>query len=229
MTSNFPDEILGRLKRTSVVAGFSVEKVGNAAPVAAALLAGGIDAIELTLRTPVAIDAIRAISVEVPGMLIGVGTVLTPEQAGEAKSAGADFGVSPGVNPRVVKEAIDIGLPFAPGIATPSELETAIDLGCHFVKFFPAESLGGIPYLRSMGAPYKHLGIQFFPLGGVNADNMVDYLREPNVVAIGGSWIVNQSLVENEDWAGIASRATEVRTLLADGSLQQQEPIVELS
>ena len=221
MMVNFPDDILRQLKRTSVVAGFSVGRVDHAVPVAKALFAGGIKAIEVTLRTPVAIAAIRAICVEIPEMLIGVGTILTPEQAAEVKSAGADFGVSPGVNPRVIKEAINVGLPFAPGIATPSELEAAIEIGCRFVKFFPAESLGGVSYLRSMGAPYKHLGIQFFPLGGLNAENMLDYLREPNVAAVGGSWIVNESLVEAEDWPGIALRAAGVRTLLSAGSTQQ--------
>jgi 2-dehydro-3-deoxyphosphogluconate aldolase/(4S)-4-hydroxy-2-oxoglutarate aldolase len=228
MTYEFPKETLARLRESQVVAGFSVEDVAHAVPVAEALLAGGIDAIELTLRTPVAVDAIRAIYAEVPDMLLGVGTLLTPEQAAEAKAAGADFGVAPGLNSRVVSEAGAIGLPFAPGIATPSELESAIELGCRLVKFFPAEAAGGIPYLHSMGAPYKHLGIQYFPLGGLNAENMLDYLREPNVPAIGGSWIVNESLVENRDWAGIASRAAEVRSILAESKPRQGESIREL-
>ena len=228
MINSFPQEILQQLKTSGVVAGFAVEKVEHAVPVAEALLAGGIDAIELMLRTPVAIDAIRAISTEVPTMLIGVGTILTPELATESKAAGADFGVAPGLNPRVVSEANTIGLPFAPGIATPSELESAIELGCRFVKFFPAEALGGISYLRSMGAPYKHLGIQYFPLGGLNAENMADYLKEPNVPAIGGSWIVNESLVENEDWAGIASRAAEVRSILLESTQKRHEPVIKL-
>ena len=228
MINNFPDEILQRLRQASVVAGFSVNKVEHAVPVAEALLAGGIDAIELTMRTPVAIDAVRAIGIEVPDMLLGVGTILTSGQAVEAKAAGADFGVAPGLNARVVNESSNIGLPFAPGIATPSELESAIGLGCRFVKFFPAEALGGIRYLQSMGAPYQHLGIQYFPLGGLNAENMLDYLREPSVAAIGGSWVVNESLVENGDWAGIASRAAEVRATLSEGRTQHSESIAEL-
>ncbi len=228
MMNNFPDDILHRLKRTGVVAGFSVDKVKHAVPVAEALLAGGIDAIEMTLRTPVAIEAMRAICVEVPTMLIGVGTILTPELAAEVKTAGADFGVAPGMNPRVVSAANDIGLPFAPGIATPSDLEAAIELGCRFVKFFPAEASGGIPYLRSMGAPYKHLGIQYFPLGGLNAENMVEYLREPNVPAIGGSWIVQKALVEEEDWPSITARAAEVRSILAENYAPQHEEALEV-
>ncbi|QDS98498.1 bifunctional 4-hydroxy-2-oxoglutarate aldolase/2-dehydro-3-deoxy-phosphogluconate aldolase [Adhaeretor mobilis] len=223
MITCFPTEILERLRTAQVVAGFSVEKVEFAVPVAEALLAGGIDVIELTLRTDAGIEAVKAISAEVPEMLVGVGTILTPEQAAEAKAAGADFGVSPGLNPRVVNEANAIGLPFAPGISTPTELEAAIELGCRFVKFFPAEAAGGIQYLKSMGAPYKHLGIEYFPLGGLNAENMVQYLSEPNVAAIGGSWIVQESLVAENNWAAIASRAAEVRSLLEGSSSVQRE------
>ncbi|WP_442505141.1 bifunctional 4-hydroxy-2-oxoglutarate aldolase/2-dehydro-3-deoxy-phosphogluconate aldolase [Novipirellula sp. SH528] len=208
----FPNDILQRLKRTGVVAGFSVEKVEHAVPLAKALLDGGIEAIELTLRTPAGIEAIKAICTHVPEVLVGVGTILTPDTVLQVKSAGAAFGVAPGMNPRVVRAAQDAGLPFAPGIATPSDLEAAIELGCQFVKFFPAEALGGITYLRSMSAPYKHLGIEYFPLGGLNAENMMDYLREPNVPAIGGSWIVKQELVNNEDWAGLTARAADVVT-----------------
>lgn len=210
MANEFPEEILTRLRKTQVVAGFSVEKVEHAVPLSRALLDGGIDAIELTLRTPAAMAGLRSICEEVPEMLVGVGTILTPELVGEVKNAGADFGVSPGMNPRVVQAAHDIGLPFAPGIATPTELEAAIEMGCRFVKFFPAEASGGVAYLRSMSAPYKHLGIQYFPLGGLNADNMADYLQEPNVPTIGGSWIVKQDLVAAGDWAGITARAADV-------------------
>lgn len=215
--SLFPLEMIERMKKTGVVAGFSVENVKHAVPLANALLAGGIEVIELTFRTPAALDALRAISAGVPEMLVGVGTILTPEQVVQVKAAGADFGVSPGMNPRVIKAAQEAGLPFAPGIATPSDLEAAIELGCRFVKFFPAESLGGLPYLRSMGTPYKHLGIQYFPLGGLNAQNMGDYLKESNVPTIGGSWIVKNELVDNEDWAGLTARAADVIKALQNG------------
>lgn len=198
------------MEKSGVVAGFSIEKVEHAVPLAKALLAGGINVIELTFRTPAALDALKAISSEVPEVLAGVGTILTPEQVQQVKEAGADFAVSPGMNPRVIKAAVELGVPFAPGISTPSDLEAAIELGCRFVKFFPAEAAGGVPYLRSMSAPYKHLGIQYFPLGGLNAENMVDYLKEPNVPTIGGSWIVKQDLVNAGDWDGITARAAEV-------------------
>ncbi|MCM2371170.1 bifunctional 4-hydroxy-2-oxoglutarate aldolase/2-dehydro-3-deoxy-phosphogluconate aldolase [Aporhodopirellula aestuarii] len=207
---SFPTEILDRLKKSGVVAGFSVDKVEHAVPLAKALLAGGIDAIELTLRTAAGMQSVQAICAGVPEMLVGVGTILTPETAVEVKAAGADFGVAPGMNPRVVRAAQEAGLPFAPGIATPSDLEAAIELGCRFVKFFPAEPAGGIAYLRSMAAPYQHLGIEYFPLGGINAENMSTYLSEPYVPTVGGSWIVKKELVDREDWAGITARAAAV-------------------
>lgn len=212
--NTFPQEMIDRLAKSGVVAGFNVDKTEHAVPIAKALLAGGINAIELTFRTPAALDALKAIADAKLDMLVGVGTILTPEQAVQAKEAGADFAVAPGMNPRVIKKAQEIGLPFAPGIATPSELEISAELGCRFVKFFPAEAQGGIKYLRSMGAPYKHLGIQYFPLGGVNAENMIDYLNEPNVPTVGGSWIVKKDLVDAEDWEGITARAAEVRNAL---------------
>ena len=206
----FPTEILERLRCCGVVAGFSVDDVRHAVPIAEALLAGGIDAIELTLRTDAGIASVKEICRNVPEMLVGVGTILTPETVGEVKQAGAAFGVAPGLNRQVVAQAQTVGLPFAPGIVTPSDLEAAVELGRRFVKFFPAEAAGGVKYLKSLSAPYQHLGIQYFPLGGINADNMLDYLREPNVAAVGGSWIVKPDLVQNEDWTGLQSRAAVV-------------------
>jgi 2-dehydro-3-deoxyphosphogluconate aldolase/(4S)-4-hydroxy-2-oxoglutarate aldolase len=206
----FPESLLQKLSAARVVAGFSVDRVEDAVPLAQALLAGGISVVELTLRTEAGMAAVKAISEGVPAMLLGVGTILTPQQAAQVQANGADFGVSPGLNIRVIQAAREAGLPFAPGICTPSELETALEHDCRFVKFFPAESAGGLAYLRSMAAPYAHLGVQYFPLGGVNADNMKDYLRQPNIPAIGGSWIVKKELVDAGDWDQITARAAEV-------------------
>ena len=208
--SAFPEELLSHLEKRGVVAGFSVEKIKHAVPLAKALLAGGIDVIELTLRTPIGLNAVKLIANKVPEMVVGVGTILTPETAVAVKKAGAHFGVAPGMNPRVVKAAREAGLPFAPGICTPSDLEAAIELGCRFVKFFPAEAAGGVTYLKSMAAPYNHLGIRYFPLGGVNSENMLDYLAEDNVPTVGGTWIVAKNLVQNEAWAGITAAAQKV-------------------
>lgn len=214
MNATFPPQLLKRLQATRLVAAFSIDRVESAVPVARALRAGGVDAIELTLRTPAAVEALKAIADGVPEMLIGAGTVLTPESVVQVEAAGAHFGVSPGLNRRVVSEAQARGLPFAPGIATPSELETAIELGCRVVKFFPAEGLGGTAYLQSMAAPYRHLGIKYFALGGLNPDNIRQYLDQSDVVTVGGTWIVFKELVEKQDWAGISARADEARRLV---------------
>lgn len=211
MSSLFPDKIIKQMELSGVVAGFSVDKVEHAVPIARALLAGGLNVIELTLRTAAAFDSLQSICAEVPEIVAGVGTILTPEQASQVKALGAAFGVSPGMSPDVIKACRDLGLPFAPGVVSPTDLEAAIALGCRFVKFFPAEAAGGVQYLRSMSTPYNHLGVLYFPLGGINEENIGDYLKEPNVPTVGGSWIVKKELVEKEDWEGIRWRAEAVR------------------
>ena len=213
--SAFPESIMQRLEAAKVVAGFSIDRIEDAVPLAKALLAGGISVFELTLRTEAGMAAIKEISEGVPDMLLGVGTILTPDQARQVKANGADFGVSPGMNRNVIRAAQAADLPFAPGILTPSELEAALECGCRFVKFFPAEAAGGIPYLRSISAPYAHLGVKFFPLGGLNANNMVNYLLEKNVPAIGGSWIVKPDLVAQKAWDQITTRPAEVCQIAA--------------
>lgn len=201
---------MNRINDARVVAGFSIEEVEHAVPLCRALLKGGISVIELTLRTDAGLAAVKEISTQVPEILLGVGTILTPEQATAVHAAGGHFGVAPGLNAAVVREAAKVGLPFAPGIATPSELETALSLGCRWVKLFPAESLGGLNYLKAMAAPYAHLGVKYFPLGGINADNMKDYLARADVPAVGGSWIVKSDLVREGNWSEISARAADV-------------------
>ncbi len=142
-------------------------------------------------------------------MLAGVGTVLTPAQVADVHAAGAAFAVAPGTNPTVLQAAKEIGLPFAPGVATPSEIEQALELGCRILKFFPAEPIGGLPYLKSMATPYAHLGIRFMPLGGVNATNIVDYMKSPLVLGVGGSWIATKQTIAARDWDAITATARE--------------------
>ncbi len=205
----FPDAMLQRITRARVVAGFAIDDISTAVPLAKALLAGGIDVIELMLRTDAGIEAVREIAQNVPEMLVGVGTVLRPDQVSAVHAAGAHFAVSPGFNPSVVTAARDLGLAFAPGVATPTDLEAAIELGCRFVKLFPAAGLGGVDYLKSMAAPYAPLGIKYFPLGGVNPDNMKSYLACDAVAAVGGSWIASAPLIAAGDWAGLTARAAD--------------------
>ncbi len=212
--SRIPAELLERIERCGVVAVLVVDELAHAVPLATALMDGGIDVMELTLRTPVALDALRAIRAEVPGMVSAVGTVLTPEQAGEAAIAGAAFGVAPGLSPRVVRAARKVGLPFAPGVATASDLEAALELGCREVKFFPAESTGGMSYLKSMAAPYAHLGVRFVPLGGIKPDHVRAYLSSSLVLAVGGSWIAPRDMIQREDWDAIRINAARARAIV---------------
>ncbi|MFO7937754.1 MAG: bifunctional 4-hydroxy-2-oxoglutarate aldolase/2-dehydro-3-deoxy-phosphogluconate aldolase [Kiritimatiellia bacterium] len=216
---NFTTDMLNRFKKCGAAAGFTPTSAEKAVQLSKALIKGGIDIIELTLRTPTALEGLKRVCIEVPEMMVIAGTVLTPEQVMEVKKAGAHCAVAPGTNPRVVRAAQEAELPFAPGIVTPSELEAAIELGCRFVKFFPAGASGGIPYLRSMATPYKHLDIQYFPLGGVNLGNIVDYLKEENIPVAGGSWLTKKELTESENWDAITERAAELRRVLDESGV----------
>jgi 2-dehydro-3-deoxyphosphogluconate aldolase/(4S)-4-hydroxy-2-oxoglutarate aldolase len=202
-------QLTDRLRASRVIAVLTVEDARSAVPLARALVAGGIDVMELTLRTPAALDALRAIIAEVPEMLAGAGTVLSPKQVTEVRAAGAAFAVSPGINPRVVEAAQKEGLFFAPGVATPSDIEQALEFDCHILKFFPAESCGGLAYLKNMAAPYLHRGLQFIPLGGLSASNVQAYLQDPLIIAVGGSWIASREQIAAQDWVGITKVARE--------------------
>jgi 2-dehydro-3-deoxyphosphogluconate aldolase / (4S)-4-hydroxy-2-oxoglutarate aldolase len=214
MEPAFSDDLLLHLRRNGVIAVLMIDRVEDAVPLARALLAGGVTAIELTLRTPSALDSLRRIHEEVPEMVTGVGTILTPKQANEALEAGASFGVAPGMNPRVVAEAHRIGLPFAPGVCTPTDIELAVEAGCKLLKFFPSEPSGGLPYLRTISAPFMHLGVQFIPLGGVGPANAAQYLKEPSVLALGGSWLAPKDLIAKGDWAAITQLAREASDIV---------------
>ncbi len=210
----FTKTLLTHLHRSGVLAVLIIDNPDDAVPVAKALVAGGVNCMELTLRTPAAMEALRRILTEVPDMIAGVGTVLTPQQVQEVAAAGAAFGVAPGMNPRVVAEARRTRLPFAPGICTPSDIEQALECGCRLLKFFPAEPLGGMTYLKSIAAPYAHLDLRFIPLGGVDAGNAERYLGEPSIQALGGSWIAPRDLIQKRDWPAITQRARQVAEIV---------------
>ncbi|TWU08031.1 bifunctional 4-hydroxy-2-oxoglutarate aldolase/2-dehydro-3-deoxy-phosphogluconate aldolase [Stieleria varia] len=216
MKSQFSEESLDRIRRCGVIAVVVVDEPADVVPLSKALLACKIDVIELTLRTPKAIDALRRVKDEVPEMLAGVGTILTADQVREVSQAGAAFGVAPGLNANVVQAAQDCGLPFAPGVVTPSEIESAVQLGCRELKFFPAEASGGIDYLRSVAAPYAHLGLQYIPLGGIKAHCLAEYLHDPAVLAVGGSWIAPRKQIQDKDWSLVIDRATEAKRIVLE-------------
>lgn len=209
MAAAFNEEIAARIRASGVVAVVILRDLEAAVPLARALVKGGIQAVELTLRTPAALPALAQMKREAPGILIGAGTVLSPSDLKAAREAGADFGVSPGVNLRVLEAAAREGFSFAPGVATPTDIEMALEHGCKLLKFFPAEQIGGLPYLRAISAPYEHLGVQYIPLGGLNEQLMTSYLERPNVAAIGGSWMVTPELVAAGEWDKIAALARQ--------------------
>ncbi|MCX6879626.1 MAG: bifunctional 4-hydroxy-2-oxoglutarate aldolase/2-dehydro-3-deoxy-phosphogluconate aldolase [Verrucomicrobia bacterium] len=180
-----------------------------AEPLAEALLAGGLDVMEITFRTAAAASAIRRIAAGFPEMLLGAGTLLEREQVLRAREAGAVFGLAPGLNPRVVEAATACGLYFAPGVMTPSEVERAMELGCMLLKFFPAEAAGGLGMLQALAGPYRHTGVKFIPTGGVTSGNLGEYLKLPMVAAIGGSWMVDKALVAAGRWDEITRLTRE--------------------
>jgi 2-dehydro-3-deoxyphosphogluconate aldolase/(4S)-4-hydroxy-2-oxoglutarate aldolase len=207
MKQAFPPTIADRIKKTGIIAVLIIDRVEDGVPLAKALIQGGVDVMELTLRTDAALGALKEIRAHVPEMLAGVGTVLTPAQVAAVKAAGAEFAVSPGINPRVVNAAVESGIPFGPGVATPTDIENALECGCTLLKFFPAEPSGGLAFLKAMAAPYLHLGVQFIPLGGVNEKNMATYLADPLITAIGGSWLAPRELIREGRWAEITQLA----------------------
>jgi len=215
MNEIFPSELQSAIQRNGVMAVLVIDDAADAVPLARALLAGGVNVMELTLRTPSAMEALKLIRAEVPEMIAGVGTVLTPQQVGEVRAADASFAVAPGINPLVVREAAAVGLPFAPGICTPTDIEMALQEGCKLLKLFPAGPQGGLPYLNSIAAPYQHLGVRFIPLGGVSAGNAAEYLASPLVAALGGSWLAPRDLIKAHDWQAITERAREITGIVA--------------
>ncbi len=193
-----------------------IDDASAAVPLAKALLACQIDVIEITLRTPVAIDAMRRIRDEVPEMLVGAGTILNANQIQEVKVAGAAFGVAPGLSEEVVREARSTGLPFAPGVITPSEIQQAIGMGCRQLKIFPIEPIGGIKYLRTMVMPFEHLGMKYFVSGGIHVGNAAAYLHSKDITAIGGAWIAPQNLIRNQNWSAVIDNAIEAVALVKE-------------
>jgi 2-dehydro-3-deoxyphosphogluconate aldolase/(4S)-4-hydroxy-2-oxoglutarate aldolase len=207
-------DLEGALHVAGVVPVVEIADAETAAPLAEALLAGGIACVEITFRTDAAAAAIAAIRSAVPEMLVGAGTVLTPEQADVALAAGAHFLVAPGFGPSVVRHAAEIGLPIVPGACTPTEIQMALAAGIALVKFFPAEAAGGIPYLRALTGPFG--SVRFVPTGGVDAGNLAAYLAVPGVVACGGSWLVRRAWLARGDFGSVRAAAEEAATIVAE-------------
>lgn len=206
--------IIDKIRKSAILAVIVLDNLNHTKPLIEALLQGGVNTIELTLRTPIALHAAKIIKKEYPEILLGFGTVLTKEQVNKVIDVGADFAVSPGCNPKIISEAKRLGLFFAPGIMTPTDIEIAIEEGCKILKYFPAETSGGMKHLRSMAAPYQYLGLEFIPLGGVNISNVRNYLESPEIIAVGGSWVAKRNLIQEENWNKITSNAKEVTSII---------------
>lgn len=204
-----------RIAARKIVPVAALDAADHAEPLAEALLAGGLDVMEVTFRTKAAPEAIRRIARRFPEILLGAGTLLEPGQVAQAHDAGAVFGLAPGLNESVVAAAARLGMVFTPGVMTPSEIDRALGLGCRLLKFFPAENAGGARMLAAQAAPFAHTGARFVPTGGINAGNLADYLRLPVVAAVGGSWMVDRKLVAAGDFAEVTRRTKEALATVA--------------
>lgn len=195
------NKVVEELGKIGIVPVIALDDAKDAEPLAKALIEGGLPCAEVTFRTAAAEESIRIMASKYPELVVGAGTVLTPEQADRAMNAGAKFIVSPGLNPKVVKHCIDKGYPIVPGTSNPSDVEVAIELGLDVVKFFPAEAAGGLNMIKSMAAPYTNM--KFMPTGGINAGNLKSYLDFGKIVCCGGSWMVKKDMVVAGDFEGI--------------------------
>ncbi len=204
-TRNWKIAPLDVLNAGPVVPVIVIQKIEQAVPLAQALLAGGVKVLEVTLRSEVAVDAIRLISREVPGAIVGAGTVASPEDLEAVAEAGAVFAISPGLTPTLLDAANQGPIALIPGISTASELMFGMEMGYTEFKFFPAEAAGGVQMLKSIGGPFPH--ITFCPTGGVSPKNYNDYLALANVACVGGSWIVPSREIEMENWDAITKLA----------------------
>ena len=204
-------KLLSLLGTQPVIPVLTIDSAENAVPLARALARGGLPVIEITLRTPAALEAVRRASGEVEEAVVGAGTVLSPGQYEAAAAAGSRFVVSPGVTPSLLAAAAGSDVPFLPGAATPGEILSARDAGLRFLKFFPAEQAGGAAFLKALAAPIPD--IRFCPTGGITAANAADYLKLPNVACVGGSWVAPDRLVAAGAWDEIEVLAREAAGL----------------
>ena len=188
-----------------------LEDAEQAVPTAKALLAGGINAMEITFRTAAAKASIAKVAAEVPEMIVGAGTVVNVQQVHDAIEAGAKFLVSPGSDAEVIAEAMKLGVPITPGVVTPSEIMMGLKLGVKVFKFFPAESFGGLKTIKALCGPFPQ--IRFIPTGGISLANAAEYLKNPRVQAIGGSWMVTKDMVAAGDFAGITEKSAAATAL----------------
>ena len=215
MSAILPQTIKDSLSRSQIIATPHIEKKEETPFILEALLKGGINWVEITLRTPIALDIIQLITKEFPEINVMAGTVIERDQVAEVQDAGALVAVSPNISIHVLEEALLKSMPFVPGVATPSDIGLGIELGLDTFKFFPAEMIGGMRYLKRVNAPYAHKKVQFIPLGGLSEKLIPEYTAEDFVLALGGSWITNKKLIEMNDWEQITQNAINAKAKVA--------------
>ena len=211
MHDKLNQQLCDELRTVPVVPVLTIEDAGAAVPLARALASGGLRILEVTLRTPVALEGLRRIAKEVPEAMVGAGTVLKPEHGQDAIAAGARFLVAPGMTPSLIRAASTWTVPFLPGVSTPSEAMALTDLGYRAAKFFPAEPLGGVATLKAFAAPLQSM--LFCPTGGIGPSNAPSYLALPNVVTVGGSWVAPGDAIAAGDWTTITRLAHQASQL----------------
>ncbi|GAA7330836.1 bifunctional 4-hydroxy-2-oxoglutarate aldolase/2-dehydro-3-deoxy-phosphogluconate aldolase [Helicobacter pylori] len=192
------DKIIEVLQISPIVPVVVIENIKDAVPLAQSLIEGGIQIIEVTLRSSCALEAIELIAKNVPKMRVGAGTILNPTQLEQAQNRGAEFLISPGLTIKLLEHAKKKDMPLIPGVSSSSEVMQALELGYSTLKFFPAEYCGGVKLLNAFNGPFK--GVKFCPTGGISADNMHSYLNLENVLCVGGSWLTPKNLIQNKEW-----------------------------
>ena len=206
--------VLEQFQKIGIIPVVVLDDAKDAEALGKALMEGGLPAAEVTFRTEAAEESIRIMAEKFPDMLVGAGTVLTTEQVDRAVAAGAKFIVSPGLNPKVVKYCIEKNIPVTPGTQTPTEMEQAIELGLDIVKFFPAEPAGGLKMIKAVSAPYTML--KFMPTGGINAENVKEYLAYDKILACGGSWMVKKDMIKNGEFDKIKEMVAEAAAIVKE-------------
>ncbi len=207
--------VFERIRQSGIVPVIALESADLALNLADSLWKGGLPIVEITFRTEAAADAIRQIAQHRPDMVVGAGTLLHPDQVESARASGAQFGVAPGLNPLVVQRAWELQMPFLPGVATASEIEQALSLGCQWLKYFPAEAMGGVKMLQALWGPFAHTGLCFVPTGGVNEKNLAQYIAQRCVGAVGGTWIAKAEDIAAGRWSEITERCQTALRIVA--------------
>jgi len=207
--------VFDKVSCLGVVPVIAIDSPDAAIPLADALLEGGLPIVEITFRTMAAAEVIERLRQERPEILVGAGTVLTLRNLDTAKACGAKFCVAPGTNPEIAAAASETGMPFVPGVATASDVECALSLGCRVQKFFPSEAMGGTAMIKALAGPFKHTGVRFLPTGGINAENLESYLAVEAVAAVGGTWIAKKDDITQGNWSRITDRCKAVVELVA--------------